>query len=92
MHLEYGFVFDLEQEKLFRENKEIALSANAKKLLALLCSQANSSVLNEQIQQHIWSEMKNSATLRTQIHRVRTHLGEDIIHNVNGVGYMVKTI
>ena len=92
VYLENDLVFDKNTIKLTRNNKEIRLGTNALKLLELLSSQPNSSVSNEQIHLHIWGEMKSATTLRTQIHRIRTHLGEDIIHNVNGMGYMVKTL
>jgi len=85
-------IYDNKLNKLFRDSTEIGLGTNAMKLMELLCSQPNTTVSNEQICLHVWDEIKTSATLRTQIHRIRTVLGDEVLQNVNGVGYMIKTL
>jgi len=90
--IDKNFSFDEQQQKLLKNNREVELSKNAINLISLLCKNANTSVSNEQISLHIWNEIKNSTTIRTQIHRIRTKIGDDFIHNVNGLGYMIKTL
>jgi len=87
-----NLVFNMKLKRLLRDDKEVKLGSNALNFIELLCSQPNITVSNEQISLHVWGEVKNSVTLRTHIHRIRTQIGSDIIHNVNGLGYMVKTI
>jgi len=85
-------VFDIDKDKLFRDKVEVALGSKALRLIGLLCLNVNSTVSNEQICLHVWGEMKTSTTLRTQIHRIRAILSEEILQNINGLGYMIKTL
>jgi len=87
-----NLVFDLELKRLFRNSQEVELGNNALKFLELLCKQPNISVSNEQISLYVWGKIKNSVTLRTHIHRIRGQIGKDVIHNVNGLGYMIRTL
>jgi len=57
--------------------------------IELLAKNKNSTVSNEQICLEVWSEIKSDNTLRSLIHRFRNAVGDDIITNVNGVGYTV---
>ncbi len=83
--------FNMDKKKLFKNDKEVELSEVTINFLELLCKQLNSTVSNEQISLHLWGEIKNPVTLRTQIYRIRTQIGTDIIHNINGLGYMIRT-
>ncbi len=87
-----NLVFDTTLNRLFRNEKEVKLGKNALKFLELLSKQPNVSVSNEQISIYLWNELKNDITLRTQIHRIRVQIDSDIIHNINGLGYMLKTL
>ena len=87
-----NFTFDLENKKLLKDTIELSLGKNALSLLEILCKNANSSVSNEQISMHIWGEIKNDITIRTQVHRIKVKIGESVIHNINGVGYKIKSM
>ena len=87
-----NLVFDRNLKRLFRDDREVKLGKNALNFLELLCKQPNITVSNEQISLSIWGEVRKAVTLRSQIYRIRVQIGKDIIHNVNGLGYMVKTI
>ena len=92
VQIDKELLFDLEKKKLFKNDIELSLGKNALGLLEILCKNANSSVSNEQISMHVWGEIKNDVTIRTQIHRIKAKIGENIIRNVNGVGYKIETI
>jgi len=84
--------FDLQKKKLLKAEKEIKLSKNSIKLLDILCQNKNTTVSNEQIALYVWGTDTNDITVRTQIHRMKVKIEADIIHNVNGIGYMVESI
>lgn len=83
--------FNRSLNRLFKNNKELKLGTRALKFIELLCRQPDVTVSNEQISLEVWGEEKNSITLRTQVYRIRVQIGDNIIHNVNGLGYMLKT-
>ena len=84
--------FDIENKKLLRNHQELSLGKNALSFLEILCKNINSSVSNEQIAMHIWGELKNDVTIRTQVHRIKTKIGANVIHNINGIGYKIESI
>jgi len=90
--LAQGLIFNIKTKKLLRNEVEVNLGKNAVSLLEILCRNINSTVSNEQISMHVWSELKNDITIRTQIHRIKIKIQANIIHNVNGIGYMIKSI
>jgi len=91
IQLKNNFVFDSEYRRLYKEDKEIPLSSKKLKLIELLAKNKNHTVSNEQICLYVWNEMKSNSTLRSLIHRFRTVINDDIITNVNGVGYSIST-
>ena len=87
--LPYDYSFNLKQHRLFRNGKEIILGKKSLKLIEILVKNRNISVSNEQICNHIWGEDKNNRTLRSLIYRVRQLIDNDLIQNVNGLGYKI---
>ncbi len=85
-----GFIYNQEQERLLKENKEVELGHKALKLIQLLCTQPNISISNEQISNHIWEKLVDDRTLRSLIFRVRSATDERLIKNVSGTGYMIQ--
>jgi len=90
--IDKDFTFDIENKKLLRNHQELSLGKNALSFLEILCKNINSSVSNEQISMHIWGELKNDVTIRTQVHRIKTKIGANVIHNINGIGYKIESI
>lgn len=82
--------FDLDENKLYRDLNEIKLGKNALKVMEVLCQNSNSLVSKEQLSLYVWGEKKNSVTIRTQIHRMRGLIGEDVIKNVSSQGYIIN--
>lgn len=88
--LQKGCVYDINQSRFYKNDKEVPLAHKKLKLLQILIEHKNSRVSNEDICQHVWGEHKNDSTLRSLIHRIKTAIGEDIITNLNGQGYMIS--
>ncbi len=82
--------FDLDEKKLYRESNEIKLGKNALKVMEVLCQNVNALVSKEQLSLYVWGEKKNGVTIRTQIHRMRALIGEDVIKNVSSQGYIIN--
>jgi len=87
--LKHGFRFDREKRRLEKNGKEIPLTPKKLKLIELLALNKASVVSNEQIALHIWNEPKDNSTLRSLITRFHSTVGDDLITNVNGMGYTV---
>jgi len=92
IYIKDGYMFDKEKHRLFKNNQEIHLGKKTLKLIEILVENINVSVSNEQICTYIWGEQKNDRTLRSLIYRIRHMIGCDMIENVNGLGYKIKTI
>ncbi|MEA2073898.1 MAG: response regulator [Campylobacterota bacterium] len=84
-------LFNIKSRKLLQNSVEVKLGKNGVSLIEILCKNINATVSNEQISMHVWGEVKNDVTIRTQIHRMKEKIGESIIQNVNGVGYMIES-
>ena len=90
IELKNGFFFDTVNHRLMKNGKEVPLTSKKLRLIELLAKNKNSTVSNEQICLEVWREIKSDNTLRSLIHRFRNAIGDDIITNVNGVGYTVS--
>ncbi len=82
--------FDTQLKRLVRGENEIRLNKKQILLLDLLCQTPERTVNNDTLSLAIWGEVVNPITLRTFIHRLKNKINEDIIHNTNRLGYMVK--
>ncbi len=91
IHLLHGYDYDPSEQKLFKEGQEVPMSPKALRLIDLLCQKPNVSVSNEQISMHVYEELVNDKTLRSLIFRIRHQIGDDIIKNISGTGYMICT-
>ena len=89
--LKNGYVFRLGPNRLQKDGREVELGPKALKLVGLLCTQPDLSISNEQIAMHVWGEPVNDKTLRSLVFRIRTTVGDDLIKNVSGSGYMILT-
>ncbi len=87
--LKDGYTFNTKLHRLFKENKEVQLGKKPLKLIEILAMNKNVSVSNAQICTFIWGENKNDKTLRSLIHRIRSTIHQDLIQNINGLGYKI---
>ena len=90
VYLKHGYIFNLKQHRLFRKNKEIRLGKKLLQLIEILVNNKNVSVSNEQLCNAIWGEYKDDRTLRSLVHRIRKLLSDDMVENVNGIGYKIS--
>jgi len=88
--LKNNFFFDIKQKHLYKNDQEIPLSSQKIKLLELLIKNKNITVSNEQISLYVWGELKSNSTLRSLIYRFKSIINDDIITNVNGIGYKIN--
>ncbi|WP_456451342.1 response regulator [Hydrogenimonas sp.] len=89
--LGHGFTFDRERRVLEKEGRRIPLTPRKLALVEMLALHKNSVVSNEQLAMHIWKEPRADSTLRSLITRFHATVGDDLITNVNGVGYTIET-
>ncbi len=89
IRLKNGYEFHPCIGRVLLDGSEIELGPRALKLIELLCRHVNVSISNEQIAMHVYGESINERTLRSLVHRIRHTVGNDLIKNVNGVGYMI---
>jgi DNA-binding response OmpR family regulator len=87
-----GYIFNTKKHRLLKDNQEIHLGKKTLRLVAILVENLNVSVSNEQICSYVWGESKNDRTLRSLIYRIRHIIGCDMIENVNGLGYKIRTV
>lgn len=89
--LKNHFFFDAKRRRLYKDDQEIPLTSKKIRLIELLAKNKNHTVSNEQICMYVWNDMKSNSTLRSLIYRFRSIVGDDIITNVNGVGYSISS-
>ncbi len=86
-----GYSFSTGKERLLKNGREIELGPKALKFVGLLCTQPDVSISNEQLSMHVWGELVNDRTLRSLIFRIRSSTDEELIKNVSGTGYMIRS-
>ncbi len=91
IYLDKGFVFDRKKHLLRNAKRIIPLSPRKLQLIEILAVNKNSIVSNEQLNLAIWGESGNDNNLRSLISRFKEQIGEEIIINANGLGYMVTS-
>ena len=84
-------LFNTKKRKLLQNGVEVRLGKRGVSLMEILCKNINSAVSYEQLSMHVWGEIKNDVTIRTQIHRIKEKMETNIIQNVNGIGYMIES-
>jgi len=83
-------LYDMQKGKLSLEGKEIVLRKTEKDILEVLIKNKNILVSMEMLQDAIWGEYVEPATIRVQINNLRKKLPESVIHNRRGLGYIIE--
>ncbi len=86
-----GYVYNTRLKRLLKDGEEVELGPKALKLIELLCQHPDISVSNEQIMMHIWGKLVDDRTLRSLMFRIRSATSENLIKNVSGAGYMIRS-
>ena len=90
IQLTQDIYFDRKKSRLFKKEEEVELNSKALLLFELLSQNPNITVSNEQISSYVWKEKNvNPTTIRTLIHKIKEKIGEDLIKNINRLGYKI---
>ncbi len=86
------FSFDLSKHLLFKNKEIIKITQKEIHILFILCSNKNSIVSYEEIQNYVWkNSFVSGSTLRTTIKSLRKKLPLNSLQNISGVGYKIVT-
>ncbi len=89
--LKNNYIYDTQKGVLMRGETVIPLSEKKIKLIEILAKNRDNIVSNQQLYLYIWGESKSDGSLRSLISRFKEHIGDNIITNANGLGYMVTS-
>jgi len=89
--LKNNYIYDTQKGVLMRGEIVIPLSEKKIKLIEILAKNRDNIVSNQQLYLYIWGESKSDGSLRSLISRFKEHIGDNIITNANGLGYMVTS-
>lgn len=85
-----GLVYDLKKSKLAFNGEEIILRKTEKDLLEVLLKNKNAIVSTQMLQDEVWGEYVEPATIRVQLNNLKKKLPESIIQNRRGLGYIIE--
>jgi len=86
-----GCEYDLKKFTLKKQDREISLTKQEKRILELLVKHRGSVVTPAQFCDEIWGEYVDLANVRVQINKLRKKVGKDVIKNIHGLGYRIDT-
>lgn len=85
------YSFNLENMTLYFNNEPQVLSKRQSQIIEFLAYNRGIVCSYEMFMEHVWNDVDvDIATIRAEINRLKSHLKEDFIINIRGVGYMVK--
>lgn len=87
-----NIVFDIENMRITKNNKEIEFTALEQKILQYLIINKDKTVTRDVLLDKIWELTGNDVddhTLTVYIKRIKDKLGRDIIKTVKGIGYRI---
>jgi two-component system, OmpR family, response regulator QseB len=89
--LSKSYSFNAEEMTLYFNNEPQVLSRRQSKIIEFLAYNRGIVCSYEMFMEHVWDDViVDIATIRAEINRLKSHLKEDFIINIRGVGYMVK--
>lgn len=85
------YLFDIQEQQLLKNGKEVKLTHKEKLFLTLLCQNKEQVVSYERIQESIWydSFMSDDA-LRSLVRNLRKKLSGNLIQNISKMGYKLN--
>ncbi|WP_228198002.1 response regulator [Poseidonibacter antarcticus] len=93
IHIDENIKFDISKSELYKDNKQIKLTKNEKKLFEIMCERPGKIVNFERISTYIWREsIYDKGRLRTLIYRLKIKLGTNIFENLYELGYKIKVV
>ncbi|MBA1438760.1 MAG: response regulator transcription factor [Epsilonproteobacteria bacterium] len=82
--------YDLKTARLMYKGEEIVLRKTEKELLEMLIKHKNSIVSTQMLQDEVWGEYVEPATIRVQLNNLKKKLPCAIIQNRRGLGYIIE--
>lgn len=83
-----GFQFDLDDERLWKAGKPLALRRKPVAILRYLLTNPRRLVTHAELLEHVWGGLSVSeSAMRSHLHEIRQVLGEGVIETVIGRGY-----
>jgi len=87
IYIEDDIKYDMKYEELTIDNKVIDLTKKEKKLLTILLKNLNHIVSNEEIQNFVWDDIKETYPLRQLVNNLRRKFPKNYIVSKKAVGY-----
>jgi DNA-binding response OmpR family regulator len=84
--------YNTEKKVFIHKGQEIRLTAKELRLLEMLIKNANNTVSNEQIEDHVWGETFKNGHVRQLVAKLRKKISCNIIENHNSTGYIISTV
>ncbi len=87
-----NIVIDMKQAKVFKEGKDVNLTALEYKIILTLALNPNTTFTREKLLADVWDvneEYVYDNTLTVYIKRIREKVGDGIIDTVRGIGYKI---
>ncbi len=85
-----GLVYDLKKSQLLQDDTEIVLRKTEKELLEVLIKNKNAVVSPQMLQDEVWGEYVEPATIRVQLNNLKKKLPSSLIQNRRGLGYIIE--
>jgi DNA-binding response OmpR family regulator len=82
--------YDLKKSKLILNNEEVVLRKTEKEILEVLIKNKNFIVSTQMLQDEVWGEYVEPATIRVQLNNLRKKLPDSVIQNRRGLGYIIE--
>ncbi len=90
IHINDQVTYDMKKRKLLFGDKEIVLRKTELDILESLIKNKNAVVSTEMLQDEVWGEYVEPATIRVQLNNLRKRLPGKIIQNRRGLGYIIE--
>jgi len=82
-----NYIFNIEENSLYKNSEKVPLSVKETELLSLLCKNKEITVSRETIQNYM---NISSSSLRSLVYRIRKNIHENIIKNSKKFGYKIE--
>jgi|LGVF01.2.fsa_nt_gb DNA-binding response OmpR family regulator len=89
--LKDGFIFDLEEHEIIKDDKHIKLTTFEQKIVHFLIKKQGTFASTNEIISNVWEDdFIEEADLRMHIKRIRGKTSKDFIINSRGIGYKIE--
>lgn len=82
--------YDMKKSRLTLDDEEIVLRKTEKDILEVLLKHKNAVVSTQMLQDEVWGEYVEPATIRVQLNNLRKKLPFELIQNRRGLGYIIE--